>query len=109
MLPLLIDPSRLRILLVGAGEAVERRRAILAEAGATEIATFAPETPPSTAQIAAAHLVFIAGLPYPAAAEIAKAARAARVLVHVEDAPEFSDLHAPSVLRRGDLTIAVST
>ena len=31
------------------------------------------------------------------------------MLVNVEDRPELCDLHLPAVLRRGDLTLAIST
>ena len=36
-------------------------------------------------------------------------AHAAGVLVNVEDDPGRSDFHSPSVLHRGDLTVAIST
>jgi precorrin-2 dehydrogenase/sirohydrochlorin ferrochelatase len=64
---------------------------------------------PRPAELAAAQLVFVAD-PDPAdRATLAAAARAAGVLVHVEDAPGLCDMQAPAVLRRGDLAIAVST
>lgn len=124
MLPLILDLARLRLVLVGSGVAARRRLALLEEAGARELTVFAPQPSselaeaagtrlrrrwPSPGDLATAQLVFIAD----AAAELrplfAQYARSAGALVHVEDAPGISDAHAPAVLRRGALTIAVAT
>jgi precorrin-2 dehydrogenase/sirohydrochlorin ferrochelatase len=56
-----------------------------------------------------AQLVFIADLREPQRSALAEAARDAGAIVHVEDAPALTDGHVPAVLRRGDLTIAIST
>ena len=40
---------------------------------------------------------------------MAQAARAAGALVNVEDVVELCDVHLPALVRRGDLTIAIST
>lgn len=124
MLPLVVDLRRLRVVLVGNGDGALRRLGLLAEAGAQSFALYADAPSPALAQAAApwlvrrlptaqelasAHLVFIADAPSPIRAALAETARAGGALVHVEDAPLLSDLHAPAVLRRGDLTIAVST
>jgi precorrin-2 dehydrogenase / sirohydrochlorin ferrochelatase len=124
MLPLTLDLARLRILLVGEGTAALRRLELLDEAGAADLALFAEHPAPdlarragcrlvrrlpSAAELAAARLVFFSDRDAAATPDLAAAARAAGALVHVEDAPALSDLHAPAVLRRGDLTIAVST
>lgn len=124
MLPLVLDLSRLRLILVGDGAAAERRLRLLDEAGAADLAIYA-EAPsaaleraagsrlvrrlPTAPELAAARLVFISDRGARPCRELAALARALGVLVHVEDEPALSDLQAPAVLRRGDLTIAVST
>jgi precorrin-2 dehydrogenase/sirohydrochlorin ferrochelatase len=124
MLPLFIDISHLRLVLAGNGAAAVRRLRLLEEAGGTRIEIFSavpsPELEraaagrlvrrlPAPADLAPAQLVFIADLPQPERAALAQAARAVGVIVHVEDAPALSDAQAPAVLRRGALTLAVST
>jgi precorrin-2 dehydrogenase/sirohydrochlorin ferrochelatase len=124
MLPIAIDATRVRILLAGAGMAAARRLARLDDAGAERVGVFCP-TPeavlvemagarlirrlPSPSDIAAAQLVFVAGLPQPTAEQIASIARSAGVLVNVEDDVGHCDFHSAAVVRRGDLTVAVST
>jgi precorrin-2 dehydrogenase / sirohydrochlorin ferrochelatase len=124
MLPLFIEVTRLRLILVGNGRAALRRLELLEEAGAARIEIFAaapsPELEcaaggrlarrlPSPAEMAQAQLVFIADLPRHERAALADIARALGVIVHVEDEPALSDAQAPAVLRRGSLTLAVST
>lgn len=124
MLPLVLDASRLKLLLVGAGDAAERRLAWLDAAGAIDLALHAEAPSPALARAAghrliarlptetelgAAQLVFISERDAPYARSLAVAARAAGALVHVEDAPALSDVHVPAVLRRGELMITVST
>jgi precorrin-2 dehydrogenase / sirohydrochlorin ferrochelatase len=124
MLPLVVDLAGLRVLLIGEGAAALRRLELLDEAGARDLAVYA-ERPaaalarragnrllrrlPSSAELAAARLVFISDREARTTPGLAATARAAGALVHVEDAPALSDLQAPAVLRRGALTIAVST
>lgn len=124
MLPITVDLARLRVMLIGEGAAVLRRLALLDEAGAGALEIYAerPEPDlaeaagarlrrrlPCPAEIARAQLVFVAGLPDPAAADIRRVAEAAGVLVNVEDERRCCDFHSASVLRRGDLTVAIST
>ncbi|MGH6969603.1 MAG: precorrin-2 dehydrogenase/sirohydrochlorin ferrochelatase family protein [Stellaceae bacterium] len=124
MLPLTLDLSRLRLALVGAGSAALRRLERLDAAGANAVAVYAPSPSvalaalagrrlsartPSGDDLAGNHLVFIAGLGADDTAVIARQARAAGVIVHVEDTPEASDIQLPAVLHRGDLIVAVST
>jgi precorrin-2 dehydrogenase/sirohydrochlorin ferrochelatase len=124
MLPLFIDLSRLRLLLVGTGGAALRRLRLLEEGGAADLTIFSDAPSPELAQaagarltgrlpspyeLAQAQLVFIADLPAPQRAALAETARAVGAIVHVEDDPDLSDTQAPAVLRRGALTLAVST
>ena len=124
MLPLVLDPVRLAIVLVGSGPGVLRRLRLLEEAGARHIVVFVPEPSaeladaagvrlravlPEARDLSGAQLVFLAGLSAGDARRVAAMARTAGALVHAEDQPAITDLHTPSVLRRGDLTVAVST
>ena len=124
MLPITVDLAQIRVMLVGDGAAARRRLALLDEAGADMLEIYAPEpTPalaalagvrlrrrlPQPADIARAQLVFAAGVAEPVAAAIRRAAKAAGVLVNVEDDRGRSDFHSAAVIRRGDLTVAVST
>src|SRR5689334_19638384 len=123
MLPLVLDVTRLRLALIGNGPAAARRLALLDEAGAADIIVYAPapiaalarragdrlvRRLPHPEELAAARVVFVSE-PSSENRTLAQAARAAGVLVHVEDEPALSDVHAPAVMRRGDLVIAVST
>jgi len=124
MLPLSLDLSRLRLALVANGAAALHRLRWLEEAGARRLAVFSAkpspelarrcgaalvERMPDAAALAGVQLVFIAGVDEPERAALATLARGVGALVHVEDAPALSDLQAPAVLRRGDLSIAIST
>jgi precorrin-2 dehydrogenase/sirohydrochlorin ferrochelatase len=125
MLPFVADLAKLPALLLGEGPQTARRLRLLRAAGA-EPGLFAPAPKPillaaagdgaiarrlpSGAEIAAARLLLVGDLATPVdLAAIVAQARAARTLVHVEDRPDLSDLTMPSLLRRGDLLIAVST
>ena len=124
MLPISVDLAQIRVMLVGHGAAARRRLALLDEAGAGSLEIYAPSPDPALdlaagarlqrrlplpAEIARAQLVFVAGIPDPAAAEIRGAAQAAGVLINVEDDRRRSDFHSAAVVRRGDLTVAIST
>lgn len=103
MIPIVLDPSRLRIGVAGGGPAAERRLALLRAAGAEPLALLAD------ASLSALDVLWIADLPLPDAARFAAAARAQGALVNVEDQPALSDFRNTAELRRGDLLISVST
>jgi precorrin-2 dehydrogenase / sirohydrochlorin ferrochelatase len=124
MLPISVDLAQIRVMLIGDGAAAARRLALLDEAGAENLGIYAPCPSPALAlaagerlrrrlplagEIAGAQLVFLAGVPDPAAGEICRVAKAAGVLVNVEDDRAHSDFHSAAVFRRGDLTVAIST
>jgi precorrin-2 dehydrogenase / sirohydrochlorin ferrochelatase len=124
VLPLFIDVSRLKLVLVGNGDAACRRLRLLEEAGAEQIDVFAGAPSPllaadagarlvrrwpSREELARAQLVFVADAPPEMRVALSRAARLLGVLVHVEDEPALSDAQMPAVLRRGGLTLAVST
>jgi precorrin-2 dehydrogenase / sirohydrochlorin ferrochelatase len=106
VLPITIDPRMVRIGLAGSGEGLARRKALLVEAGADPV-TVSQES--SDAALHCLSALFIAGLDRPVAEALAKRARSGGVLVNVEDRPELSDFHVPAIVRRGALTLAVST
>ena len=108
MLPIILDPEAVRIGLAGAGEGLDRKRAMLAEAGVIPSAVFAQGVP-TLSDISALKVLFVVGLDAAASAAVAKEARAAGVLVNVEDRPELCDFHLPAQVRRGDLLLTVST
>jgi precorrin-2 dehydrogenase / sirohydrochlorin ferrochelatase len=123
MLPVSLDLKRLRIVLVGDGPSGLRRLGLLQEAGAEKLTVFAPPTAewrlaagarlagdgPAADDLAGAAVVFLAGLDPQVTEELAGLAHQAGALVHAEDRLDLTDLHIPAVVRRGDLTLAVST
>jgi precorrin-2 dehydrogenase/sirohydrochlorin ferrochelatase len=62
-----------------------------------------------SAAMAGLRLVFVAGLDEAESRGLALRARAAGALVNVEDMTELCDFHVPAIVRRGDLTLTVST
>jgi precorrin-2 dehydrogenase / sirohydrochlorin ferrochelatase len=100
VLPIALDPTTIRVGLIGAGAGLARRRAFLAESGVE-----APEEGP----LDGLHVLFVAGLDQARSAALAAEARAKGILVNVEDVPELCDFHVPAVVRRGDLALTVST
>jgi len=124
MLPIVLDAARLRIALFGEGARASRRLALLREGGARDVAVFAraPDAglvaaagaalhvaDPAGVDLAAFDLVYAADLAPADAAALAARARAAGRLVNVEDVKDLCDFHTPAVVRRGALTLTVST
>lgn len=124
MLALSLDPSRLRIALIGNGPRAVHRLAWLEESGAATLTVYASTPSPALAAaagdrlvrrwpdaktLAGTQLVFIADPPKAKRSALAEEARSAGAIVHVEDVPALCDAHAPAVLRRGDLVLAIST
>lgn len=119
MLPIMLDLSQAPVVLYGRGGGAVRRLALLREAGAADLRVYGDAgvqaaagafwrgKRPSDRELAAARAVFLVDVPE--AAEMAAAARAAGVLVNVEDQAALCDFYTPSVVRRGDLVIAIST
>jgi siroheme synthase-like protein len=124
MLPLSLNLARLNLVLIGNGDACLRRLRLLNEAGARSLAVFSANPSPALAKEASrqlrrhwpkrdelrgAQLVFITDIAEPQRTALAGLARSVGAILHVEDAPALTDSHAPAVLRRGALTIAVAT
>lgn len=91
--------------LAGEGDALERRRAMLAEAGVCPV--FVPME--ASDGLDGFTLLYIAGADRTASAALAQRAKAQGVLVNVEDAPELCDFHVPAMVRRGELLLTVSS
>src|ERR1700749_2062906 len=106
MLPIILDPPKLKAGLAGRGEALARRAALLAEAG---VASRLLSADVSDEVLAALHLLFVAGLAEGEARLLAGRARALGVLVNVEDVLPLCDFHVPAVVRRGELLLTAST
>lgn len=103
MLPIVLDRNVERIGLAGLGEAGERRRQWLVAAGVN------PEDIRLPDPLQGLKFLFVTGHTRADASALASRARAAGVLVNVEDEPALCDFHVPALVRRGDLVISVST
>ncbi len=124
MYPIVLDLSRLPVALVGSAAAAGRRLAALDAASASSVRVYCPQPDAELARAAGGRLVpghpgpsdlaevrvlLVAGLDEASSSRLAVAARSIGVLVNVEDRPDWCDFHIPSVSRRGDLLITVST
>jgi len=124
--PALLDLSGRLVLLVGGGQVAGRKLASLLEAGA-RVRLVAPELAPETealaqqegvelmrrgfepGDLAGAWLVISATGDQALNRAVAAAAEQAGVFVNVVDVPPLCSFIVPAVLRRGELTVAVST
>lgn len=108
MLPIMLSLEAVPVVLYGAPDGVLRRKELLQQAGATDIRVF-DTFPPGEADIAPARLLFMVDVEDTEARRLSKLARRYGVLVNVEDRTALCDFYTPSVVRRGDLVIAIST
>lgn len=124
--PLCLEMAGRRCLVVGGGPVAERKVAGLLEAGA-RLTVVSPAVTARLADWARAERIRLIGREYAASdlvghsvvfvatddgrvnADVARDARAAVVLVNAADDPAHCDFILPAVLRRGELTVAVST
>jgi precorrin-2 dehydrogenase/sirohydrochlorin ferrochelatase len=121
---LALDLALLPTAVVGAGPALAKRLAVLDGESVPGLTIYAPDPDPALRaaaggrlaerlptedEIASYRVLFIAGLPEAESARLVGLARDHRVLVNAEDILPLCDFHMPSILRRGDLSIAVST
>lgn len=103
MLPIVINPEAISVGLIGAGEALARRQAMLAEAGIVPVSV-SPNAPLDDLNV-----LFVAGMERHLSEDLAQRAREQGILVNVEDVPALCDFHVPAAIRRGDLVLTVST
>lgn len=106
MLPITLVPHSLKAALIGQGDALARRQALLGGAG-VEARLLPPDA--SDEALSGLSLLFVAGLPEGESRLLAARARALGVLVNVEDVLPLCDFHVPAIVRRGDLMLTVST
>ncbi|MAU41587.1 MAG: siroheme synthase [Kordiimonas sp.] len=130
MLPLMLDIAKGKILLVGKGAALKQRYTLLMQAGVTDLTIYVPEAEdaavlfegadktrsvkvhvgvPGDGDVADALLLMVAGIDEAIAEQFASLARSHNVLVNVEDNKRLCDFYMPSLVRRGDLVLAIST
>lgn len=123
MLPLMLQVQGRHIVVAGRGHAAQQRYEFAREAGAERLSLYVIdqdgwachaeaalyERLPVKADLEGAAVVFVAGLDAEGTGRIVRAARAAGALVNAEDVPEHCDFHVPSVVRRGDLLLTVSS
>lgn len=124
MVPILLDPASLRAAIVGGGAQALGRLRLLQRHGAEPVAVYAPapiaelETEagaalrrhlPKSEDLAGLHLVLAGDLDQEEAEALSTLARAAKVLINIEDATALSDIHIPATVRRGDLLLTAST
>jgi precorrin-2 dehydrogenase len=105
LVPIVLVPDHAQIGLAGAGDGLARRREWLAAGGVTPKDLFLG----ASSDLAGLRLLFVAGASFEDSQQLAVRARAAGVLVNVEDVPELCDFHVPATLRRGDLLISISS
>lgn len=105
MLPITLEVTDLPVAIIGAGPLAERRAEQLRAAGASRIRRY--EVPPPSLE--GIRLILAADLPPLEAENLAARARAAGILINVEDVVPLCDFHMPATVRRGALTVAVST
>jgi precorrin-2 dehydrogenase/sirohydrochlorin ferrochelatase len=124
--PMMVDLAGRRCLVVGGGRVAERKIALLLVCGA-DVEVVSPTITQKVEELAArkairlarrpvvpadltrAFLVFAATDDAQVNRTVAEEIRGVGGLVNVADAPEASNFLVPSVVRRGDLTIAIST
>ncbi|TND10545.1 MAG: siroheme synthase [Bacteroidetes bacterium] len=129
LFPVFLKLEQLRLLIVGGGNvALEKLNAVLNNSPAAEITLVAPGIHEEIVQISrhlfnlhihnrvfreedldTADLVIVAVNDIPLAEKIKKAANEKGLLVNVADKPELCDFYLSSVVKKGDLKIAIST
>ena len=124
--PVYLNLKGKRVVVIGGGEVAERKVASLLDTGAA-ISVISPEITHRLSSLAAAKLIDLHERPYGfgdcrGAALVLSAtddpgisravwdeATAAGILVNTADQPALCDFIMPAVVRRGELTIAIST
>lgn len=124
MLPVIVDVSRCPVVVIGEGAQTLKRLATLDASQARFVRVFAPQPSaelaaaagarhvprwPSPDDLVGAALAFVGDLPPERAEPFFVMARAKGALANVEDVLPLCDFHMPSIIRRGDLLISVST
>lgn len=121
--PVFLDIAGKRCVVIGGGQVALRKVQMLLEYGA-KVEVISPELCPELAAIPEIHvqhrqyqpgdlkgtfLAIVATDNHETNCQVSREARSQAVLVNVVDNAENSDFILPSLVRRGDMTIAVST
>lgn len=123
MIPITLDPAQTDMAVIGKGPLALRRFRQLRELDADPLlfsenpdAELALEAGarlrrrlPSSKDLHALHVVWVAGLTDAESGAIAADARAEKTLVNVEDVTPFCDFHTPAIVQRGALLLTAST
>lgn len=124
MFPILIDPMRVPIMLIGNGAQVLRRLALIDETAAARVAVFAANPSaelvdaagdrlirrwPRKQEILPGSIVFVGDLAPEKARGWAVVTARIGAFLNVEDVTALCDFHSPAFFRRGDLVVSVST
>ena len=107
MFPIILNPEKTDILVIGNGEATARRIELLEASGAE----FEHLQDDDIAQdtFSRAGVVFIADFDDFTSGQLYEQAKLAGCLVNVEDKKHYCDFHVPAMVRRGELLLTVST
>ncbi len=104
-IPIFLDLAGRRVLILGTGEAADRRAHTYQSAGAhiERATTFDPATLPGCALAAAS------GAPEPELRALSAEAKRLGIPINVVDRPDLSSFSTPSIIDRPPLTIAIAT
>lgn len=104
MLPIVLNIASQKYVIIGKGNAFERRVDLVRNSKVSAENLFInPKTIPKKS------IVFIAGISVEEAQKHIISAHQIGALVNIEDVPSLCDFHMPALVRRGDLLITIST
>ncbi len=124
--PVYLNLKGKRVVVIGGGEVAERKVISLIGTGAS-ITVISPEVTPQLAELARANSIEVLKRPYRRgdcqsanlvlsatdnpgiSMEVWNEANAAGILINTADQPDLCDFIMPAVVRRADLTVAIST
>ena len=129
LFPIFIKLEELKLLIVGGGNVgLEKLQTVLQNSPSTTISLVAPVIIPAIRELAELHpnirllerqydprdledadIAIVAVNDRNVSETVAREARAGGILVNVADTPDLCDFYLGSVLRRGNLKIAIST
>jgi precorrin-2 dehydrogenase / sirohydrochlorin ferrochelatase len=129
LFPIFVKAEQLRVLIVGGGYVgLEKATALLTNAPATATTLLAPEIRAELHELAATHpnltlvtaryadtfladhqLVIVGTNDKAVNRQVQQDCKVRRILVNVADTPDLCDFYLSSVVKKGDLKIAIST
>ena len=129
LFPIFLKLEQLNLLIVGGGYVgLEKLTAVLANSPQTQVTLVAPEIREEIRELAAAHahvrlvqkvyspvwlenrdLVIVGTNVKATNVQIQQDCKARKILVNVADTPDLCDFYLSSVVKKGDLKIAIST